>query len=88
MGYKLHNRIEIWKKLLLDFGKRNRLINFLEGKRNNVKITAPSFDSLWEFIVVNEREIIFPYAKKYKLMMKERMNMKLLSKVTLKLIDQ
>lgn len=64
MGYKLHNRIEIWKKLLLDFGKRNRLINFLEGKRNNVKITAPSFDSLWEFIVVNEREIIFPYAKK------------------------
>ena len=64
MGYKLHNRIEIWKKLLLDFGKRNRLINFLEGKRNNVKITAPSFDSLWELIVVNEREIIFPYAKK------------------------
>lgn len=88
MGYKLHNRIEIWKKLLLDFGKRNRLINFLEGKRNNVKITAPSFDSLWEFIVVNEREIIFPYAKKYKLMMTERKNMKLLSKVTLKLIDQ
>lgn len=64
MGYKLHNRIEIWKKLLLDFGKRNRLINFLEGKRNNVKITVPSFDSLWELIVVNEREIIFPYAKK------------------------
>ena len=25
MGQKLHNRIEIWKKLLLDFGKRNRL---------------------------------------------------------------
>lgn len=47
MGQKLHNRIENWKKLLLDFGKRNRLINFLEGKRNNVKITAPSFDNLW-----------------------------------------
>lgn len=63
MGQKLHNRIENWKKQLLDFGKRNRLINFLEGKRNNVKITMPSFDCLWE-LVVNEREIVFPYAKR------------------------
>ncbi|MBQ2886764.1 MAG: DUF4011 domain-containing protein, partial [Alphaproteobacteria bacterium] len=64
MGHKLHNRIEIWKKLLLDFGKRNRLINFLEGKRNNVKITTPSFDRLWELVVAHEKEIVFPYAKK------------------------
>lgn len=64
MGHKLHTRIETWKKLLLDFGKRNRLINFTEGKRNNVRITKPSFDELWELIVVNEREIIFPYAKR------------------------
>lgn len=64
MGQKLHNRIEIWKKLLLDFGKRNRLINFIEGKRNNVRITLPSFDKLWELMVINEREITFPYAKK------------------------
>ena len=64
MGHKLHNRIEIWKKLLLDFGKRNRLINFLEGKRSNVKITTPSLDRLWELVVVNEKELVFPYAKK------------------------
>ena len=64
MGQKLHNRIEIWKKLLLDFGKRNRLINFLEGKRSNVRITTPSFDRLWDLVVANEKEIIFPYAKK------------------------
>ena len=64
MGHKLHNRIELWKKLLLDFGKRNRLINFLEGKRSNVKITMPSFDMLWKFAVIDEREIIFPYAQK------------------------
>lgn len=64
MGHKLHNRIEIWKKLLLDFGKRNRLINFLEGKRNNVKITTPSFGRLWELVVAHEKEIVFPYAKK------------------------
>ena len=64
MGQKLHNRIEIWKKLLLDFGKRNRLINFLEGKRSNVRITTPSFEKLWELVVANEKEIVFPYAKK------------------------
>ncbi len=63
MGQKLHNRIETWKKLLLDFGKRNRLINFLEGKRNNIKITTPSIDKLWDF-VTTEREIVFPYVKK------------------------
>ena len=64
MGQKLHSCIEIWKKLLLDFGKRNRLINFLEGKRSNVKITTPSFDRLWDLVVINEREIMFPYATK------------------------
>ena len=53
MGHKLHNRIDIWKKLLLDFGKRNRLINFLEGKRSNVRIMTPSFDRLWELVVAN-----------------------------------
>lgn len=64
MGQKLHSRVETWKKLLLDFGKRNRLINFLEGKRNNVKITSPSYDVLYERIVNKEEEMIFPYAKK------------------------
>lgn len=64
MGQKLHNRVEIWKKQLLDFGKRNRLINFLEGKRNNVTITSPSFNKLWDKFVINEKELKFPYAKK------------------------
>lgn len=62
MGQKLHSRVETWKKLLLDFGKRNRLINFLEGKRNNVKITSPSYDILYERIVNKEEEMIFPDA--------------------------
>lgn len=64
MGQKLHSRIEVWKKLLLDFGKRNRLINFLEGKRCNVRIITPYFDRLWELVVANEKEIVFPYARK------------------------
>ena len=64
MGQKLHNRIETWKKLLLDFGKRNRLINFKEGKRSNVQIIAPLYDELFDQIAVHEKEIAFPYAKK------------------------
>ena len=64
MGQKIHNRIKRWKELLLDFGKRNRLINFSEGKRNNVRITMPSFEKLWDIIIASEKEISFPYAKK------------------------
>lgn len=64
MGDKLHNRIETWKKLLLDFGKRNRLINFKEGKRSNVQITAPSYDILFDYIAVREKELRFSYATK------------------------
>ena len=87
MGHKLHNRIEIWKKLLLDFGKRNRLINFLEGKRSNVRITTPSFDRLWELVVANEKEIVSHMQKKYRLMMRVKKFMKPSSKVILKQIS-
>lgn len=64
MGQKLHNRIETWKKLLLDFGRRNRLINFKDGKRSNVHIVSPSYESIFEKIAVKESPIVFPYSKK------------------------
>lgn len=64
MGQKLHHRIETWKKLLLDFGKRNRLINFRESKRSNVHILTPSYDAIFESIVVREDQLSFPYSKK------------------------
>lgn len=64
MGSKLHNRIKTWKKLLLDFGKRNRLINFKDGKRSNVEIVMPSYKPLYDLIAVHEKEVIFPYAGK------------------------
>ncbi len=60
MGQKLQKRIDTWKKLLLDFGKRNRLINFKESKRSNVKISFPLYNELYEDIVVNEVELTFP----------------------------
>ena len=62
MEQKLHNRISAWKKLLLDFGKRNRLINFKENKRSNVRIISPSYESLFLKIAVQEKEIEFPHA--------------------------
>ncbi|MBR5394786.1 MAG: DUF4011 domain-containing protein [Bacteroidaceae bacterium] len=64
MGQKLHNRIETWKKLLLDFGKRNRLINFRESKRSNVRILVPSYDTIFERLAVREEAMSFPYSKK------------------------
>ena len=64
MGQKLHSQIEIWKKLLLDFGKRNRLINFKDGKRSNVKIVVPSYEDLYDLIAIREKEVIFPYPSK------------------------
>ncbi len=39
------------------------MINFYEGKRNDVKITTSSFNKLWKVIVVNEREEAFSYAE-------------------------
>lgn len=66
MGNALVHRIETWKKLLLDFGKRNRLINFKETKRSNVKITTPSYRNLFDLLAVQEKSIDFPFAKKVK----------------------
>ena len=63
MGKKLDLRIEEWKKSLLDLGRRNRLINFVEGRRNNVKIIYPLFEDLWQVLVAKEKEVNFPYAK-------------------------
>lgn len=64
MGQKLQERIEYWKRFLLDFGKRNRLINFKDGKRTNVIITSPTYDMLYKKIAILEETISFPYVKK------------------------
>ena len=49
---------------MLDFGKRNRLINFKDGKRSNVHIVSPSYETIFEKIAVKENPIVFPYSKK------------------------
>ncbi len=67
MGSALLHRIDTWKKLLLDFGKRNRLINFKETKRSNVKLTVPSYKLLFDLLALQERTLAFPFAKKVKI---------------------
>lgn len=64
MDSALRHRIKVWKKLLLDFGKRNRLINFKETKRSNVKITIPSYRNLFDQLAVQEKKLDFPFAKR------------------------
>jgi very-short-patch-repair endonuclease len=54
--------IETWKNRLLDLGKRNRLINYRETKRSNIKIIAPSIDELYEKLVVKEDSLNFPFS--------------------------
>lgn len=67
MGSALLHRIDTWKKLLLDFGKRNRLVNFKETKRSNVKITTPSYRHLFDLLALQEKSLDFPFAKKVKI---------------------
>ncbi|MDR0748516.1 MAG: DUF4011 domain-containing protein [Tannerellaceae bacterium] len=67
MNNSLRLKIETWKKLLLDLGKRNRLINFKETRHSNIVITAPSFEHLYDLIVIKEKVLSFPFAKKISL---------------------
>ncbi len=57
----LENRLNDWKKKLLDLGKRNGLINFKLNSKSVLKFTQPSIKELWEKVVVEEKEFEFPY---------------------------
>lgn len=72
MGSVLLHRIDTWKKLLLDFGKRNRLINFKDTKRSNVKITTPSYKDLFDMLAVQEKVLSSLLPKKLRLMKRVR----------------
>ncbi len=53
--------IDKWKKRLLDLGKRNRLINYRETKRSNIKIITPGIQELYSRLVLKEQQLEFPY---------------------------
>lgn len=60
MSELLEKKYEIWKNKLLDFGKRNRLINYKDTKRSSLIIKSPSYNELWNILVENEESIEFP----------------------------
>ncbi|MFZ5944439.1 MAG: DUF4011 domain-containing protein [Bacillota bacterium] len=57
----IDQKLEAWKNKLLDLGKRNRLLNYRDSKRSNLRIQKPSIFKLWDSFVVNENPIEFPY---------------------------
>ena len=57
----IEQRVEKWKKLLLDFSKRNRLYNFHPTKRTNLEILSPDFGTLYDSIVLKSETLQFPY---------------------------
>ena len=52
-------KIELWKKRLLDLGKRNRLINFKETKRSSIAIKSPNLGDLFNLLVNEEKSLKF-----------------------------
>jgi superfamily I DNA and/or RNA helicase/very-short-patch-repair endonuclease len=46
-------KLEKWKQKLLDLGKRNRLLNYKETRRSNVRLIQPDIDELYKITVDN-----------------------------------
>jgi hypothetical protein len=57
----LDQKLELWKKSLLELGKRNRLINYKEIKRSNINVASPDINELYQLLVVKEKALKFPY---------------------------
>jgi very-short-patch-repair endonuclease len=56
---KVRQKIEKWKRDLLDFSMRNRLINFRYGKTSTLKLLSPPLNVIFETLAVRERVISF-----------------------------
>ena len=59
----IDTKYEIWKNKLLDLGKRNRLLNYRDTARSNVKIEYPDCSTLWDMFVKDETPLVFPFTK-------------------------
>lgn len=56
-------KLDTWKNKLLDMGKRNRLLNYRDTRRSNLRIKFPDIYDLWDSFVVNENPLEFPLAE-------------------------
>lgn len=53
-------KLDTWKNRLLDLGKRNKLLNYRDTRRANLRIIKPEIFSLWDSFVINEQPLEFP----------------------------
>ncbi len=57
-------KIDIWKKHLIDLTRRNRLLFFTPSRTSTIQITSPSPDEVFQRLVINERTLTFPIPKR------------------------
>jgi hypothetical protein len=56
----IEQRIEEWKRRLLDLGRRNPLLYFNQSRRTAIQITAPEVRQLFDGILDGRRKLRFP----------------------------
>ena len=56
---EMERKIERWKRELLDTGKRNKMINYRETKRQTLKILEPEATELFNLLAVSEKTLTF-----------------------------
>jgi len=56
---RVAQKIETWKKGLLDLSMRNRLINYRSGKTSSLKVVSPSLESIFEMVAIKEKRVSF-----------------------------
>ena len=59
----IDSKYESWKNKLLDLGKRNRLLNYKDTPRSNIKIEYPDCLSLYDLFVKEETQLVFPFSQ-------------------------
>lgn len=57
-------KIELWKKHLLDLTRRNRLLHFKESRTSTVEITSPSLEEIFNRLVIKGHSLNFPLPKR------------------------
>ncbi len=59
MSNVLEKRIKHWEMQLLDFGKRNKMINYRDTKRSTLRIIEPSIDDFFKRLAISEEHLTF-----------------------------
>lgn len=57
-------KIELWKKHLLDLTRRNRLLHFKVSRTSTVEITSPSPEEIFNRLVIKGHSLSFPLPKR------------------------